>query len=191
MSIYLLNRIGVAVGAATLLSSCAVLDVLPFSAEPEPVWIKNLEREVSELGAENWILVTDHAYPIPQSAEAHVVLADAKLDVALAAVFEAVESEGHIWPRLYTLREFDFLEKDYAPGVASLRELRTAVIAERKLQVIPQSTVDLLLEEVIPNKRILIVKSTSAYPYSSVFMELDSGYWNARSEDALRKKMDQ
>jgi hypothetical protein len=35
--------------------------------------------------------------------------------------------------------------------------------------------------------RILILKSTLAIPYSSVFLELDCGYWSEEAEERLRR----
>ena len=36
---------------------------------------------------------------------------------------------------------------------------------------------------------ILVLKSKTSLPYSSVFIELDSGYWDRESEDRLRQEM--
>ena len=35
--------------------------------------------------------------------------------------------------------------------------------------------------------RILILKSTLSIPYSSVFLDLDCGYWDSASETRLRE----
>jgi hypothetical protein len=37
--------------------------------------------------------------------------------------------------------------------------------------------------------RILIVKTDMIIPYTSVFFELDCGYWNAEAEGRLRGSM--
>ena len=34
--------------------------------------------------------------------------------------------------------------------------------------------------------RVLLLKTTLALPYTSVFVELDCGYWSAEAEAALR-----
>ena len=36
---------------------------------------------------------------------------------------------------------------------------------------------------------VLVLKTKSALPYSSVFIELDSGYWDRDSEDKMRREM--
>jgi len=37
--------------------------------------------------------------------------------------------------------------------------------------------------------RILIIKTKMTIPYTTVFFELDCGYWNAAAEDRLRQAM--
>jgi len=154
-------------------------------------WREKLAEEVADLGANNWILVTEKAFPIPEAAGVHVVHANATLPESLAAVFDAIDSEGHIWPRIYRLREFQHVKEDYAPGIGKLEKQIKEVLAERESQEVTKLTTDLLLKKAMKDFRVLIIKSESAYPYCSLYMQLDSGYWNGVSEDALREHMDQ
>jgi hypothetical protein len=45
------------------------------------------------------------------------------------------------------------------------------------------------LDEVAKTSRILMLKTTLKLPYTSVFMELDCGYWSREGEAALRERM--
>ena len=167
-----------------------VLIALPPEIEQKPPsWKESLQSAVADLGAKNWIVVTEKAFPIPEAEGVQVVHADAELPEALLEVFDSIESEGHIWPRIYNLREFKHLEEDYAPGVGKLRTQKEQVFAGRKMQEITARTANLIFLAAVKKYRVLIVKTESAYPYSSVYMELDSGYWNGVSEDALRAAM--
>lgn len=148
-----------------------------------------LKQELVKLGAKNWILVTDSAYGIPENANANLIISDATLDKTLEQVLEQIDSLGHVWPRIYTLREFEFLDPSHAPGVTKLKISRKIAMGERANQIVSSNTASLLLKDVIKEHKILIVKSNSAFPYSSVYLELDSGYWNSRSEAELRVKM--
>lgn len=152
-------------------------------------WKDQLQDEVANLGAGNWIVVAEKAFPIPQGEGVKVIHADAELAQTLLSVFDSIESEGHVWPKIYNLREFKYVGEDYAPGVGKLRAQKEVVFAGRKMQEVTARTADLIFNAAIKKYRVLIVKTESAYPYSSVFMELDSGYWNGISEDALRKSM--
>ena len=159
--------------------------------EEKAPWVNALQNEVSALGANNWIVISESAYPTPNHTGLRVIVADAGLPEVVSEVMEAIESEGHIWPKIYTIREFDHLSEDYAPEVEKFKASREAAFAARKKQVLTKRSLDTLLESAMKDYRVLLVKSSSAFPYSSVFMELDSGYWNGTSEDALRKKMRQ
>jgi hypothetical protein len=44
-----------------------------------------------------------------------------------------------------------------------------------------------MLNDASKTYRVLVIKTRSALPYTSVFMELGSGYWDAESESALRE----
>ena len=69
--------------------------------------VLELEKEVTKLGAKNWILVTDSAYGIPENANASLILSEKSLDQTLSQVLQQIDSSGHVWPRIYTLREFE------------------------------------------------------------------------------------
>ena len=98
-------------------------------------WVKALQSEVAALGANNWIVVTESAYPTPNHTGLRVIVADAKLPEVIAEVMDAIESEGHIWPKIYTVREFDHITEDYAPGVEKLKASREAAFSARKKRV--------------------------------------------------------
>ena len=118
-----------------------------------------------------------------------VVVADEALPAVVSEVMDSIESEGHIWPKIYTEREFEHLDEEYAPGVKKLRAQRQMAFSGLSPQVLPKRSIDTLLSSAMDDYRVLLVKSSSAYPYCSVFMQLDSGYWNGDSEDVLRKRM--
>lgn len=37
---------------------------------------------------------------------------------------------------------------------------------------------------------MLVIKTKTSLPYSNIYIELDSGYWNSESETALRKSLE-
>jgi hypothetical protein len=43
------------------------------------------------------------------------------------------------------------------------------------------------LDEAAKTFRVLILKTNLTLPYTSVFLELDCGYWDAGSEERLRQ----
>ena len=55
-----------------------------------------------------------------------------------------------------------------------------------KRNVLPHDQIIAKLDESARLFRILILKSTLAIPYTSVFLELDCGYWTREAEQNLR-----
>jgi hypothetical protein len=53
-----------------------------------------------------------------------------------------------------------------------------------------QESLMTLLQDANRSFDVLIIRTTSALPYSSVFIELQPGYWDAEAEQQLRDRMD-
>jgi hypothetical protein len=53
-----------------------------------------------------------------------------------------------------------------------------------------QESLMTLLSDANRSFDVLIVRTTSALPYSTVFIELQPGYWDAEAEQSLRDRME-
>jgi len=58
-----------------------------------------------------------------------------------------------------------------------------------QVTVLPHDQLMTDLVDVSRGYRVLVLKSTTLLPYSSVFIELDSGYWSADAEKRVRSAM--
>jgi len=163
------------------------------ATQPQPVvekpWVRAMHSELEALGKKNWIIVTESSFPAPRDPGAHVIVADDDLPDALEKVLDGIEGEGHVWARIYQSREFELMSEQYAPGVTRFKKRLNKALASRNVQRLPRHSIDILLEAAMEDYRVLIIKTRSAQPYSTVFMELDSGYWDGEAEAALRNKM--
>jgi hypothetical protein len=63
------------------------------------------------------------------------------------------------------------------------------LIGNRETRVLPHKQMIANLDESAKMLRVLIFKSTLAIPYTSVFLELDCGYWTSEAEQRLRSSM--
>jgi hypothetical protein len=63
------------------------------------------------------------------------------------------------------------------------------LIGNREARVLPHEQMIAKLDESAKLFRVLIFKSTLAIPYTSVFLELDCGYWATEAEQRLRRSM--
>ncbi len=166
-----------------LLSCCASIH-----PQKKQTWTQQLDSEIAELGAYNWILVTESAYPAPGRPEAHTVISPYQLPQTLDSVLQTIESSGHIRPRIYLTREVDELSETYAPGIENHRAKLSKYLNERTTQSLSARSLESLLRSSKNGNRVLVVKSQTSLPYTSIYIELESGYWDGESETALRNK---
>lgn len=152
-------------------------------------WIKTMNQEVAKLGAGNWIVVAESAYPTPKDSSIKVIAVDASVPEVLYELFETFEAEGHVWSKIYTLREFEHLKEKITPGIQNFKSARTKAINDRKKQEITSEVAKLLFQSSSKEYRSLLIKTNSNIPYSSVFLELETGYWDRESEQKMRKSL--
>jgi len=94
-----------------------------------------------------------------------------------------------VTPSFSTARELSFVSNDRAPGIDDLREQLNEALHGHKARQMDNRSLTLLAQSDASKYAILVLKSKTALPYSSVFIELDSGYWDRESEDRLRQEM--
>ena len=68
------------------------------------------------------------------------------------------------------------------------RQLDELLVGSSRKQL-PHEEIIARLDQSAQVFRILIVKTDMTIPYTSVFFELDCGYWNADAEGRLRRSM--
>lgn len=169
---------------ALLLAGCAV------DEDQGRPWKKTIRHEMGYLGARNWIVVAEAAFPIQSRRGLRVIQIDAEIPDLVDGIEQVIEEKHHVKPRIYVTSEIAKVEYDYAPGVAYYRkELATALHGRETLSLNNDMLMQ-MLADTNRTYRVLVVKSRTALPYSSVFMELGSGYWDAESENVLRDAMD-
>jgi len=166
-----------------LLNCCA-----PIHSEKQRTWSQQVDSEIAELGAYNWILITESAYPAPGRPGAHTLLSPYKLPRTLDSVLQSIESTGHVRPRIYLSQESAELSEDYAPGIDNHRSNLTKYLHEFPTQSLSGHSLESMLRSSKKGNRVLVVKSQTALPYTTIYIELESGYWDGESETALRKK---
>jgi cellulose biosynthesis protein BcsQ len=110
---------------------------------------------------------------------------------ALDYVLNAIEQTQHVKPNIYLTRELRSLKNDEAPGVDQLREQLQGALHGMETTSLEQESLMTLLQDANRSFDVLIIRTTSALPYSSVFIELQPGYWDAEAEQQLRDRMDQ
>lgn len=165
-----------------LLSGCAWL---PRQSE----WQIAVGNQAAQLGYRNWIVVAEASFPAHQRPGIRQIAANAEIPEALDHVLATLETTQHVSPRIYLPRELKAVENDYAPGIDGYRRKLLAAMHGHEWIELDHASLEVLLADANRSFDVLVVRTTTALPYSSVFIELQPGYWDAESEQRLRDKM--
>ncbi len=150
-------------------------------------WESQLSSYLPLLGHRNWIVVADAAYPAQSRSGIDTIVASADQLETVQKVFSAIEASRHLRPIVYADSELSFVAESDAPGVTDYREQLSKVFYGTTVTHLPHEQIIHKLDQSAQLFRILIVKTEMTIPYTSVFFELDCGYWNAGAEERLRQ----
>lgn len=149
-------------------------------------WESRLERLLPIFGHRNWIVIADSAYPAQSRPGIETLFTEADHVDVLGKVLAAVDAASHVRANIYMDAELGLVNEPDAPEIGVLRSEIDRRIAGRNTQALPHEDIIARLDEAGKVFRILILKSKLAIPYTSVFLELDCGYWSAEAEKRLR-----
>ena len=155
-------------------------------ARPRPPWRAVLDERLPLFGHRNWIVVADSAYPWQASAGIETVDTGQDHLAVVRGVLEAIAGSRHVRPIVHLDAELPFVAEAHAPGITDCREALAAALSGIETVSLPHEEVIALLDAAGRTFRILLLKTTLALPYTSVFVRLDCGYWSAEAEAALR-----
>jgi len=152
-------------------------------------WEQRLQRLLPLLGHRNWIVVADSAYPAQSNPGIETIYTGEDHVEVLAKVVQAINAAHHVRASIYMDAELKHVPEEDAPGVTALRDEIDRVLRGQNARVLEHEQIIAKLDESAKLFNIVILKSTLAIPYTSVFLELDCGYWNEGAEKRLRSSM--
>ena len=152
-------------------------------------WEEVLKDRLPLYGHRNWIVIADSAYPAQSSGGVETIVAGGEQTEALATTLALLSECKHVKPTIYTDQELNFVAESDARGVTSYREHLDRLLKERNVRVLPHEEIIAKLDQVGEMFRVLLIKTDMCIPYTSVFFELECGYWNAEAEKRLRTAM--
>ncbi len=152
------------------------------------MWKKNFNDTLQLLGHRNWVLIVDKAYPLQSANGIDYINTDEPLEEVLPYVLEQLEAAPHVKPTIYTDRELNYLaaigEKE-----ATMVESLNQILKNYETQSILHDEVFSKLDAASKLFNVCVIKTESTVAYSSIFVELDCGYWSAEKEAQLRNSM--
>lgn len=154
-----------------------------------PDWERRLAECLPLFGHRNWIVVADAAYPAQARPGIETIVGGADQIGTVRAVMDAIARCKHIRATIYTDLEIGFVAETDAPGIQAYRRQLDELLVGSSRKQLPHEEIIARLDQSAQVFRILIVKTDMIIPYTSVFFELDCGYWNADAEGRLRRSM--
>lgn len=154
----------------------------------ESDWRARFAHLLPLYGHRNWILIADSAYPAQVGSIEVLATGEDHLSV-VREVLEAVRTATHVRPLVRLDAELDAVTEDLAPGANVVKAGLQEVLADLAPEPVAHAELIERLGSVAQAFSVLVIKTTGTVPYSSVFVELDCGYWSAEAEAALRKRL--
>ena len=153
-------------------------------------WQAAVDRQAAQLGYRNWIVIAEASFPAHNRPGLRQVNASVEVPEALDYVLTTLEQTENVRPQIYLTRELRSVENDFAPGIDNLRERLEASLHGHEPTQLDQQSLLTLLEDANRSFDVLVIRTTTALPYSSVFIELQPGYWDVDSETRLRERIE-
>lgn len=153
-------------------------------------WRDEFVAEMPMLGHRNWVVIADAAFPQQCSAGMKMLYADASLLDAATEILSIVKQAKHVRSRIMTDLELDALDDVLCPGVEQFRrDLDRLVSGHGGRLPVPHEDILKQMSEVGKTYTILMIKTPMTIPYTSVFIDLQCGYWSDSAEAQMRARM--
>lgn len=158
----------------------------------EKNWKEFFNDKLEFLGHRNWIIVVDKAYPLQNSDGMIVLNSQEELPDVLKYVFSKLSESKHIRPVVYFDKELKVLDDSYCPGISDLRSRIFEIIEKSNVDAVHEMIHEEIiykLEKMSKSFTVIVIKTEALLPYTSVFVELDCGYWMPNQEEQLRSSI--
>lgn len=155
----------------------------------EPTLAEKIRAELPKLGHRNWIVVADSAYPLQNATGIETITTETDHLEAVSIVLAELAKTKHVKPTIHIDKELSHVAEKHAPGITSFRESLDKLLDKESVRALPHETIIGNLDEAGKTFLILLIKTPLTLPYTSVFFQLECGYWTAEAEESLRKSM--
>lgn len=152
-------------------------------------WKELFSSTLPILGHRNWIVLADSAYPLQIAPGIETVVTGTDQIRVMREVLAQLDEVSHIRAIPYMDAELNFVSERHAPGIMSYRKEASHLLTGREVRFLPHEEIMQKLSKAGKDFRILLLKTTLTLPYTSLFLELDCGYWSSIAEQELRETM--
>jgi len=156
----------------------------------EENWKTEVEKTLKLFGHRNWIVIADSAYPEQSNpAIKTITIDDSQID-AIEFVSELVEKTSHVDAHIFVDKEMTYVQEKDAEGISSYRTELDKILKGKPVKSLLHEDIIRELDESAKLFNVLIIKTDLAIPYTSVFFQLECGYWNAEAEKNMREQLE-
>ncbi len=172
-----------------LLAGCTANVKTTEGPAPGETWQSTVEKKLPLLGHRNWVLVVDKAFPDQTAAGIQTVSTGAAMAEVLRFVQRQLAASPHVKPIVYRDAELAYMTDSLSPGISLAEEKIRTVLGTQPVNAILHEAVFGKMSAAAGTFSVLVLKTESLHPYTSVFFELDCAYWSSEKENVLRRKM--
>lgn len=170
-------------------TSFILVMLLVFSSCQKKDVRSDVKEKIDLLGHRNWVLLVDSAYPEQNIAGMETILVEGDMLDNLPWFLDLLDNSPHIAPVIYKDQELRYLDDGMVAGIDAFKKNMDNILGERAVQELPHEEIFKVLDKEGGPFKVLVIKTTQVMPYTSLFFQLDCGYWNADQENALREKI--
>ena len=152
-------------------------------------WKSEVAETLKLFGHRNWIVIADGAYPQQSNPAIRTITVDASQLEAIKFVTQLIEKAGHVDANIFVDKELEFVPEKDAKGINAYRTKLNELLDGKPVKNILHEDIIRELDASAKLFNVLIIKTDLAIPYTSVFYQLECGYWNAAAEENLRKEI--
>jgi L-fucose mutarotase/ribose pyranase (RbsD/FucU family) len=152
-------------------------------------WKTEVEQTLKQFGHRNWIVIADGAYPEQSNPAIKTITIDDSQLEAVEFVSQLIEHATHVDANIFIDKEMAFVPEKDASGIDKYRTNLTEILEGKPVKTMLHEDIIRELDASAKLFNVLIIKTDLAIPYTSVFFQLECGYWNAEAEKNLRHKL--
>lgn len=148
-----------------------------------------LKAKLPALGHRNWIVVADSAYPLQTALGIETITVNMSQLEAVKVVMSALNKTKHVRPNIMVDKELQFVPERDAKGITAYRKSLDEMLKGKAVSREMHEDIIAKLDEAGKTFKVLLIKTPHIQPYTSVFFQLECGYWSGEAEARMREAM--
>lgn len=153
-------------------------------------WKSEVEQTLKLFGHRNWIVIADAAYPEQSNPAIKTITIDDSQLEAVEFVSQLVEKTSHVDANIFIDKEMAYVQEEDAQGITSYIANLDTILKGKPVKSKLHEDIIRELDSSAKLFNVLIIKTDLAIPYTSVFFQLECGYWNAEAEKSMRQHLE-